>query len=86
MLEATRDLGGDLIYGLQVGLATSSDGVRWLRGGGDIQGQQGALQEEDVGRVLGPNPDWWWHDTRGASVSDVQVSHQGTPTPVVPIL
>jgi len=51
----------------------STDGVRWLRGSGQVTGDQGPSQERDVGQVLGPNEDWWWHDTRQVSVSDVQV-------------
>ena len=46
--------------------------MNWLRGEADIIGQQGPAQVQDVGKCLGPNKDWWWHDTRHVSVSDVQ--------------
>lgn len=54
------------------GVATSRDGLRWERGSGDIAGARGAAKDADVGRVLAPNADWWWHDTRHMAVSDVQ--------------
>ena len=54
------------------GVATSRDGLRWARGAGDVMGARGAAKDADVGRVLAPNADWWWHDTRHMAVSDVQ--------------
>ena len=55
------------------GVAISDDGLQWHRGSGEVDGSQGPAQLRDVGRVLAPNTDWWWHDTRHVSVSDVQV-------------
>jgi len=53
-------------------MATSRDGLRWAHGAGDVAGARGAEKDADVGRVLAPNADWWWHDTRHLAVSDVQ--------------
>ena len=38
----------------------------------------------DVGRVLAPNADWWWHDTRHMAVSDVQARSHARPVPHLP--
>ncbi len=59
------------------GLAVSADGACWARGGGDVAGARGAGRAADVGRVLAPNADWWWHDTRHLHVSDVQILSAG---------
>ena len=57
------------------GLATSSDGVRWHRESSQPSDQPSVSQASgEAGKVLGPNADWWWHDTRHVSVSDVQVA------------
>ncbi len=39
-----------------------------------MRGQERAA---DVGRVLGPNPDWWWHDTCHMHAGDVQIMSSG---------
>ena len=62
-------------------MATSRDGLRWERGAGDIAGARGAAKDADVGRVLAPNADWWWHDTRHMAVSDVQARLHARPVP-----
>lgn len=56
-----------------IGLAVSSDGVIWSRGSGDIEGARGESRAADVGRILAPNQDWWWHDTCHMHISDVQI-------------
>lgn len=56
-----------------IGVAVSSDGVHWSRGDGNIVGARGEARASDVGRVLSPNSDWWWHDTCHMHVSDVQI-------------
>lgn len=53
------------------GIAASSDGIHWQRGFKEVSGERGA--GKDVGEVLGPNKDWWWHDTCHLTVGDVQV-------------
>lgn len=68
-----------LAYGCSAGVATSQDGLRWARGAGDVAGARGAEKDADVGRVLAPNADWWWHDTRHLAVSDVQVGSGSRP-------
>ena len=66
------------------GVATSRDGLRWERGAGDIAGARGAAKDADVGRVLAPNADWWWHDTRHMAVSDVQARLHARLVPYLP--
>ncbi len=58
-----------------VGVAVSSDGVTWKRGGGTVEGARGAARAEDVGLCLAPTGvDYWWTlDTCHLAVSDVQV-------------
>lgn len=56
-----------------IGVAVSSDGVNWSRGRGEVEGARGEARASDVGRVLAPNGDWWWHDTCHVHVSDVQI-------------
>ena len=51
----------------------SSDGVNWSRGSGAVEGVRGEGRGADVGKVLSPNGDWWWHDTCHLHVSDVQI-------------
>lgn len=63
------------------GVATSRDGLRWERGSSDIAGARGAAKDADVGRVMAPNADWWWHDTRHMAVSDVQARPHASPVP-----
>lgn len=58
--------------GFLAGLASSQDGVRWQRDCNQPGEVQSSAPPGEAGRVLGPNPDWWWHDTRHVSVSDVQ--------------
>lgn len=58
-----------------IGVAVSSDGVRWTRGADVVEGSRAA---DDVGMMFGPNPDdWWTLDTRAVSVSDVQMFSSG---------
>lgn len=61
-----------------IGLAVSTDGVNWSRGRGAVEGARGAARAADVGRVLAPNEDWWWHDTCHMHVSDVQILSNGS--------
>ena len=56
-----------------IGVAISDDGVTWSRGRGAIEGARGEGRAADVGKVLSPNKDWWWHDTLHMHVSDVQI-------------
>ncbi|KAK9799010.1 hypothetical protein WJX73_003754 [Symbiochloris irregularis] len=57
-----------------IGMVVSGDGVQWTRGQADVEVTRGQEKETDVGKVLGPNEDeWWGHDTRHLTVSDVQV-------------
>lgn len=56
-----------------IGLAVSSDGLRWSRGHSNIEGSRGEGRASDVGRIMQPNEDWWTHDTCHMSVSDVQL-------------
>jgi hypothetical protein len=55
------------------GVAVSGDGINWQRGYQRITGERGPAQGPDVGEVLWPNPDWWWHDTCHLTLGDVQV-------------
>lgn len=59
---------------LFTGLAVSNDGITWQRGEQAVASVDDTQQGGNVGQVLAPNQDWWWHDTRLVSVSDVQVS------------
>lgn len=63
-----------------IGVAVSSDGVNWSRGNGNIEGARGELRSADVGRILAPNEDWWWHDTCHMHVSDVQILSNSSVT------
>jgi hypothetical protein len=56
-----------------MGVAISSDGVTWSRGSAAIVGARGEGCAADVGKVLSPNTDWWWHDTCHLHISDVQI-------------
>ena len=55
------------------GVAVSEDGIEWARGAGPVTGERGEGSSRDVGRVLAPNPDWWWHDTCHLHAADVQI-------------
>eukprot|EP00884_Botryococcus_braunii_P011639 jgi/Botrbrau1/20476/Bobra.145_2s0036.1 len=56
-----------------IGIAVSSDGINWQRGYRRITGERGPARGPDVGEVLWPNPDWWWHDTCHLTLGDVQI-------------
>ena len=62
-----------------VGVAVSSDGVHWQRGAERIAGARGADKAADVGKVLEPNKDWWWHDTCHLHAADVQLLANASP-------
>ncbi|KAM0964930.1 hypothetical protein ACFX13_021315 [Malus domestica] len=50
-----------------IGLAVSSNGVHWERGGGAVQSSQ------DVGAVINCGKDWWAFDTQSIRPSEVVV-------------
>ncbi|CAN6549193.1 unnamed protein product [Malus baccata var. baccata] len=50
-----------------IGLAVSSNGVHWERGGGPVQSSQ------DVGAVINCGKDWWAFDTKSIRPSEVVV-------------
>lgn len=56
---------------MHAGVAVSQDGIHWERGS---QNSASIRPQNEAGKVLGPNEDWWWHDTRHTSVGDVQVN------------
>ncbi|GAQ79745.1 hypothetical protein KFL_000370190 [Klebsormidium nitens] len=54
-----------------LGLATSSNGIHWSRGGEKVVTDQ--YGNGGTGMVMEPNQDWWTFDTRHVRVSDVQI-------------
>ena len=59
----------------EVGLAVSSDGVSWRRGGAPVETMStggAAYDGSDAGIVLPTSEDWWTFDTAAVGQPDVQ--------------
>jgi len=65
-----------------VGLATSTDGVEWERGSGQVAtlaGGGGVRADSEVGASILPNADdWWTFDTCHVGAPDVQILSSGS--------